>query len=457
MAMDTPSPDTIPLSELDRLRAENEALRAQLAAPATASRHRARRIIASLLAFVTGLLLVLSVLSVWTNRTALNTTVFVDRVAPIIEQPAVQDLVAQQVTTQLFDALDVQGRLEQAAPAELGFLAGPLTSGLEDFTQKQVVKVVASDAFDRVWRQALTLSHDELVDVVKGNAAAVQTVNGQLVINVLPVINQVLANLQEQLPTVFGRAITLPELSQATLDQILAQVEQRLGIDLPDDFGQVVVGSASDLETVQTGVQVFNLSVVLLLIVALACLILAIVVSVDRRRTVLEIALWTSGLAALTFLAVRALLRGQVSSVPDAATQEAVREAIVVVVSSLKRNVLILFWVGLVLGLLLYLVGPGRGPRWLRGVVGSAASGARGAAQDDRVLTFVRDNLDALRIGGAVVAVLLWVISSSWLALLVLGVLLAAYEVGITALARRPATPAEVPVEAAPGVDAGAV
>lgn len=129
------------------LRAENEALKAQLAAPAVENRHRARRVIAAILAFLTGLLLVTSLLSVWTNRTALNTSVFVDRVAPVIEEPAVQDLVAREITTQLFDALDVQQRLQEAVPEQLTFLAGPLSSGVQDFTQKQVVKLVGTDAF----------------------------------------------------------------------------------------------------------------------------------------------------------------------------------------------------------------------------------------------------------------------------------------------------------------------
>ncbi|MCU0265362.1 MAG: hypothetical protein MUC45_04480 [Actinomycetia bacterium] len=419
--------------DLERLRAENEELKAKLAAPAVESRHRARRVIAAILAFVTGLLLVTSLLSVWTNRTALNTGVFVDRVAPIIDEPAVQELIAREVTTQLFDALDVEQRLETAVPEQLTFLAGPLTSGVQDFTQKQVVKLVGSDAFERVWRQALTLSHQELVDTLEGDNPAIQVNEGQLVINVLPVVNEVLQNLQEQLPTIFGRSVTLPELDEATLDQILAQVEQRLGVELPPDFGQVVLGSADDLQTAQTGIQTFKVSVVLLLILTLATLIIAVVVSVDRRRTVLQIALWTAGLSLLVFVVVRSVLRGQVSSVPDELTQQAVRDALIVLLSTLKRNITLMFWIGLVVALVLYLAGPGRFPHWLRGLVGQGAA----AAGDDRVTAFVHANLDPLRIGGAAVAVLLWFLSPSWTTFLVLGVLLVGYELGVTAVARK--------------------
>ncbi len=76
-------------------------------------------------------------------------------------------------------------------------------------------------------------------------------------------------------------------------------------------------------------------------------------------------------------------------------------------------------------------------------------------SQDPTTIEWVRANVDRLRIGGAVVGlVLLWWLDLSWLGLLLLALLVGAYELVVHRLAEQAAEPEDEPdVEVQP-VDA---
>ena len=437
MTADLPQDQT----ELDRLRAENEALKQQLATTGAppARRHRVRAVVAAVLAFLTGLLMITAVVSVWTTRTALNTDKFVARVGPVIEQPAVQDAVATEVSTQLAGYL--QPKVAAALPDNLQFLAAPISSGLQTVLDKQVRKVIGSDAFTKVWDQALTLSHQEVVSVLKGDNQAVAVVNGKVVIDLIPVVNEVLQNMSAQLPTIFGQTIALQLPADASLDRIRSAVSTYLGVQLPPDFAQIPIANESDLTAAQSGVKIVNTSTVLVVLLALLALVLALVITPGRRRTLLQIGLWTTGFTALVFFVVRGVMRNAVAGITPAYLADASTVALKTLFTSLREFALILFWAGLVLAVVMYLIGPGRFPVWLRASVArwtrTGVAKVRETSQDEGLSAWVAQYLDPLRVGGAVLAALVLLIWPSWVALLVVGILLVLFEVGVT-LAARP-------------------
>ncbi len=436
--------------DAQHLAAENERLRAELASAAGAkvSKRRVRRTTAAVLAFVTALLMVLTVVAGWTSRTALNTDKFVDRVGPIIDQPEVRTAIAVELTAELTKAIDTQSRLQKALPDNLTFLAGPISSGVDNVIGKQVTKVVDSKAFSRIWYASLRLSHTQVVRLLTGKDANVQIVRGKVVVNLIGVVEQVLSQLQSQLPTVFGTAISLQIPDNLPLDQIRALVSRYLGIDLPPDFALVPIFDAAALQDAQTGVKVINLSIVLLLVLTVGLFVLTLVASTDRRRTLLQVGLWTALITALVFFAVRGLTQSSLSGIQNDTLEPAAKAAVREVFSSLRGWAALLFWCGTILALAMYLAGPGRLPRTLRGWVsrGTAWTVARGraVAEDEGVAAWVAGNIDPLRVGGAILAAVLLLVFSSWTALLVVGILLVLYEVGITLWARStPAAPQE--------------
>lgn len=432
-------------AELDRLRSENEALKQQLATtgePPGAQRHRWRAGIAAVLAFLTGLMMITTLVSVWTTRTALNTDKFVARVSPIIDQPQVQDAVATEISTQLEAALNLQPKIASALPENLQFLAGPVASGVNTIIEKQVRKVVGTQAFANVWDQALRLSHEELVSVLKGQTQGIKVVNGKVVIDLIPVVNQVLQNLSAQLPTIFGQTVSLQLPANASLDRIRSAVQNYLGVTLPPDFAQIPIADSQDLTAAQNGVKIINVSAVLVVLLTLLFFVLAVVIAPSRRRTLLQIGLWTAIFTALVFFVVRGVLRNTVAGVDPAYLADAATVALRTLFATLRTFATVLFWSGLVLAAAMYLVGPGRFPVWLRGGVarGSRAvtARARQTMADEGFAAWVAQYLDPLRIGGVVVAAVVLLIWPSWTGLLVIGILLVLYEVGVTLAARPP-------------------
>jgi hypothetical protein len=311
---------------------------------------------------------------------------------------------------------------------------------MDDVVRKQVTKFVDSPLFTRVWLAALRLSHQAVVKTLTENSNSVQVVNGKVIVDLIPVVQQVLANLQSQLPTIFGTAVSLQIPDNLPVAQIRSLVQQFLGVQLPPSFAEIPIMNASDLESARTGVRVINLSVILVLLGALLALVLALLASVNRRRTLLQIGLWTAIITATVFFTLRTITDQAIAQVGDATLRPAVTAGVRELFSSLRGWAAILFWTGLLLALVLYLAGPGRFPRALRGRTAAAwgwsSARVRAVAADEGIASWVARNLDPLRIGGVVLAALLLVWLSSWTALVIIGVLLVLYEVGVTLYAR---------------------
>src|SRR5512133_835915 len=115
-------------AELERLRAENATLRAQVppggpitsgrpAGARSGGRQRWRAVVATLLIVVACVLAPLSVVAVWTRNQVTNTDRYIATVSPLASDPAIQNAIADQITAKVFTYIDVQGLTTQAVQA----------------------------------------------------------------------------------------------------------------------------------------------------------------------------------------------------------------------------------------------------------------------------------------------------------------------------------------------------
>lgn len=187
-------------SELERLRAEVTRLRAeqatippQRATPTRAPRRWWRNVAATLLILVACALAPLSVVSVWARSEVTDTDRYVDTVAPLAKDPAVQAAVTTNITNLVFQYVDVQGITTQAltaiasrdivppaVAAQLPALAGPIVNGVRSFTHDRVAQVVSSDVFAQAWQEANRSAHEQLVATLTGQSSSV-SINGNAV------------------------------------------------------------------------------------------------------------------------------------------------------------------------------------------------------------------------------------------------------------------------------------
>jgi hypothetical protein len=408
------------------------------------------------LAAVSCLLVVLSATVVWAHRTLLDTGTFVGTVGPVFQDPAVASAVATRATDELFTELNLQARLRAALPPKAGFAAVPVTNAAEGYVAGELAAVLTSPKFQALWTAALTTTHRQLVAVLRGqNTPAVSTSGGYIVLNTVPLINQALGTVSGLASDLAGKPVTLPAITSADPpQQAVAKLSHALGVPLPATFGEVTLVRSSDLAAVRHGVKAFDGLTLILPLVTIALIALCLGLSVNRRRTVLQLA---AGVSLLMIIERRSVLHEQ-GTLANAAHNPQVAQS---VLGDLLHGFFTLTaWVlaaAVVVLVIAVLCGPYRWAVALRSSVKQAGRGiarARGGGRHGQVVTWLASHAAGLQLAGAVVAgILLLIVSVSWLSFLIIGVLLAAYEIYLQRI--KPAPPDEASPAPDPGNQAG--
>jgi hypothetical protein len=248
--------------------------------------------------------------------------------------------------------------------------------------------------------------------------------------------------------------VTLPTITSAEVpQQQVAKLSKALGVPLPASFGEITLVRSSDLAAVRRGVKAFDGLTLILPLVTIALIALCLWLSVNRRRTVLQLAV---GVSLLMIVERRVVLHEQ-SVLAGAAHNPQLAS---IVLGDLLHGFFVLTaWVlGVALAVLVIavLAGPYRWAAALRSSarrawrsIGRAPGGGRGGAT-----ARIGSHAAGLQLAGAIIAgILLLIVSVSWVSFLIIGVLLAAYEVFLQWI--KPPPPAETPPAPGPNGPAG--
>ena len=438
-----PPPD---FDEVARLRAEVQALNERLD---TRARRAAwtltvRRALAAVAVVVAAFAVVGTLVGVWTARTTFNTDRWVQTVAPLPDDPKVTAAVSQYATTELFAVLDVEDRLKEALPPRAAFAAGPVAGQLQTYMRQAVDAVLHSDRFQAVWLELNREAHAQLVAILRAQSDVVAAGQNRVTIDLLPLINQVLRELEGSLPTLFGHQLDLPDLGSGAIPTNLrVLVQSALGISLPANFAQFTVYDAGRLRALQEGVVQLKRSLIALIALTVVAIGAALWLSTDRRRTLLQLGVWLVVAVLVMTVVLRAVRRDVLAQLPAGTYRDGAAAAFTIVFAGLRERGWQLLWLGALLAVVCYLVGPGRLPVLLRRLVRRAghavadgtrrlrrSGGARGIG------AWTGRHIDVLRIAGVAVAALLTIWLSSWGALAVIVVVLVLYQVGLAVVAR---------------------
>jgi len=430
--------------ELQRQREELAELHQQVDTRAVRQRRVTvlRQIVAAVLVFVAALGVTMSVVGLWAGNTTLNTDRWVATVTPLDQDPAVRAAVSTYTTQQIFSTLNVEQRVKEALPPRAAFLASPLTDQVHGFVQNSVTKVLASPQFAELWPAINRAAHTQILAILNNNSKVVQNSGQTVTLNLLPVVNNVLSSLQQQVPTLFGKTATLPTLTNGQIPAGLqTKIESTLGVKLPANFAAIPIYRGNQLSAAQQAVVQFKRFVVALVVGSLLALGLAIWISTRRRRTTVQFGI----LLVITVVALTVVLRAVrtqlIDQVPAGVYRAGVDAGVQVVFVTLRSRGTQLLWLGILVAVVAYLAGPGRGAVAVRGWAVQAAhflgrSARRfGAAAVADGPGFTRAHLDPLRIGGVVAAGVLLLFFTSWAGLFWIALLLGVYELLVTAVA----------------------
>lgn len=231
---------------------------------ATKVRNRRRwKIVSSwILILLVCLLAVVSVLVVWTRDELLDTDTFVATVAPLGQNPAIQNAVATKVSNQLVSQTNLEQRVKTALPPRAGFLAEPLSAQVKNVTNQLTLKLVQTPAFQKLWVESVRRSHEQLEALLLGQKqGSVNSTNGEVTVDLAQVEARVKKQLDARGITVFNK---VPVSRAPTL----------------------VLFRSTQLLKIQKLVKFLDKLAVYLPILTLLCFAGAIVLSADRRKGV---------------------------------------------------------------------------------------------------------------------------------------------------------------------------
>lgn len=434
--------------DIEGIRAERDELERQVERLENRPERRRHfaRVVSTILVILSVLVFAAAVPGTWARRTLLDTGRYVATVTPLASDPAVQEYVARTVTQQVFVALDVEQRLSdvlQERDPRLSFLAGPLSNGLRGFVQEKLQAIFASEAFATYWEQANRFVHAQLIATLEGGGETLEVQNGQVVLNLLPLVNEGLRSISTIVSDLIGRPVTLPDLSGDEVpSESIARVESALGVELPDRFGTIVVYDSQALSAVQDGVDLASRVIIVLVLLFLVFAAIALWVSPRKRRTLVQL----SASIAVVLVIERRLAIAQSDALIEQAKPEnraAANAVIDQVLASLLRYTGWLLAIAFVVLVVTLVSGPYPWAVRLRSFVADlvrATSGAVRGRELSGTAAWVASHRDAMMLGGAAVgALLLLVVDLSLFGFLVLAIVLAVYELFVYRLETAPA------------------
>jgi hypothetical protein len=360
--------------ELERLRSEMAALRAS-AGPGGAAEEPTRErgtkgrrhtVAAAAILVLACVLAPVSVVAVWAKSQVFDTDRYVQTVAPLAQDPAVQRMVTERITFEIFSRIDVEGltsdaitALQDVLPSGVGqnlqALSGVVADGVESATRDQIGNLVTSSAFADAWAEANRAAHDELVATLSGARGTLLDVEGTTVsVRLATFANAVKQRLTDR---GFGLAERIP-----TID------------------AEFVILRSADLPRVQRGFDLLNTLGLWLPFVTLALFAVGVYVALDHR-----LALFGAGLG----LALSMLLVGVGLAVARLAYLDAVPAGVMppdaaaviydTIVTFLREGVRAVGLAALVVAAGAFLLGPSRTSTTVRrGATSGAAAASRG-------------------------------------------------------------------------------
>ncbi|MDM7831465.1 hypothetical protein [Cellulomonas edaphi] len=341
-------------ARLAKLEAENAALRRRLSeVPATtapvavvrAPRHRVRQWTAVVLVAIGALLAPLGLVASWAERTLTDTDRYLETVAPLADDPQVQQAIINRTVNTVMDRIDVstvtdelqQFLVQQGAPPALTerieLLDAPLTSGIETLVTKTVTRFVQSDAFSTMWTQINRTAQTQIVAVLNGDPNTVVQLDdeGELSLQLGPVIEIV----KQQL------------------------VEAGLGVAslIPDANPVIPIAQADSLVQLRTAYNVLDTLGDWLPWIALMFLVAGVAVSTTRLRTTAAAALALVGGMALLAVGLAVGKEAILGSIPATASGGAVTVLYETIVHFMKVTIRVVAIIGLVVAFFSFIAG----------------------------------------------------------------------------------------------------
>lgn len=218
--------------------------------------HRTLVIAILILATLIGLL---SVLSIWVKRQALETDTWTQTSTKLLEDPAVQSAVSALMVEALYENVDVEGELAGALPGPTKPLAGPAAAGLRELAGQVASEALTRPKVQELWSEANRTAHGLFIELIEGGGETLSSEGGTVALDLGPIV---------------------------------ARLGAQLGVDvgdrLPPDVARIRLLQSDQLGTAQDAVKALKGLSLILPLLALALYSLAVYLARGWRRQVVR-------------------------------------------------------------------------------------------------------------------------------------------------------------------------
>jgi hypothetical protein len=224
----------------------------------------------SLIIVIASLFFVFSIAGYWLKSNIVDTDVWVSKTSEIIKDPSVQNDVSTVLTDTIFTKFDVDKYVAELLPEKAQPLAGSISGGMKSMTQKEIVKVLQSQAFINAWGKLNRAAHSGLINSLENASNNTQAkgdllyFNGdKLMLNIQPIYS----NIRDKLASAGLGFVN--NISPAQINQ------------------QILITEIKQMPAVLFGFKVINSAGLLMLIPMLIFGVIGLLIAIDRRRALL--------------------------------------------------------------------------------------------------------------------------------------------------------------------------
>jgi hypothetical protein len=159
------------------------------------SASRPHRILVTSLVWVTTVLAVLGIFSVWANRQMLAPDNWAKTSTQLLQNDKVRTALSAYLVNQLYANVNVQQALASKLPSQLQPLAGPVSGALRNVATSAAQRLLANPQVQDLWRSVNRVADKALVAIVNGQKGVASVDNGKVTLNLAAVVSELAQQL----------------------------------------------------------------------------------------------------------------------------------------------------------------------------------------------------------------------------------------------------------------------
>jgi hypothetical protein len=288
----------------------------------------------------------LVVIGAWAKVQINDTDRYVDTVAPLADDPQVQQYVATELVDAFNANVDVGSFVTDQLPSQLQGLAPTITSAVQGLVSAAANRFTASPAFKAIWVDANRAAHRVISGVLTGDRDALELTDGQLSLDLGDALRALQTRLVDSGFEVAGR------------------------VDLSGVDHQIVLADGprlAKLEDAREMVGRLNRLVWVLGVVALLAAIGSVLLAPRRKAALIRLAIGLAAVVVVIGVGVAAARRAFVSSIGQTVPSSVAGSFFDAIVNSIRFGFRLVFVLALIVAALVAVASlPSYPTRWAR-------------------------------------------------------------------------------------------